>query len=55
VKGCALHHISAHGGLQSVVAPTSLKQHHSLSSSDKAIWNATYYEEFDGLASIPTW
>jgi hypothetical protein len=26
-----------------------------MSTSDKAIWDAAYYEEFDGLASIPTW
>jgi hypothetical protein len=47
-------YISAHG-LQSLIPPSSLKHHHSLSSSDKAIWDAAYSEEFDGLSSIPTW
>jgi hypothetical protein len=26
-----------------------------MSSNDKAIWEATYCEEYDGLTSIPTW
>jgi hypothetical protein len=26
-----------------------------MSSSDKAIWDDAYFEEYDGLASIPTW
>jgi hypothetical protein len=49
-----LRHVSAHG-LTSLVAPSSLKTHSSMSSSDKAIWDDAYFEEYDGLASIPTW
>jgi len=51
---CVLRHTSAHG-LQSLIPPSSLKHHHSLSSSERAIWDAAYSEEFDGLSSIPTW
>jgi hypothetical protein len=46
--------VSAHG-LKSLIAPSSLKHHHSMDSSDKEIWDAAYCEEYDGLASIPTW
>jgi hypothetical protein len=46
--------VSAHG-LQSLVAPTSLKHHSRLSSTDKEIWDAAYSEEYDGLTSLPTW
>jgi hypothetical protein len=42
-------------GLQSLLAPTSLKAHHKMSSSDKDTWDAAYAEEYDGLASLPTW
>jgi hypothetical protein len=49
-----LRHVSAHG-LYNLVAPTSLKNLNKLTSSDQAIWNAAYDEEFDGLSSIPTW
>ena len=51
---CLLRRISAHG-LQSLVPPSSLKQHQSMTPSDKEIWDAAYSEEFDGLSSIPTW
>jgi len=54
LKDCVLRHVSAHG-LQSLIAPTSLKNHHKLSSSDKSIWDAAYDEEYDGLESLPTW
>ncbi len=37
------------------MAPTSLKAHSKLSPSDQEIWNDAYAEEYDGLASIPTW
>jgi len=37
------------------LAPTSLKAHSKLSPSDQEIWNDAYAEEYDGLASIPTW
>jgi len=42
-------------GLESLIAPASLKQHSKLSSQDKLIWDAAYDEEYDGLNSIPTW
>jgi hypothetical protein len=51
---CVLRHVSAHG-LQSLIAPSSLKQHNSMSPSDKLIWDSAYSEEYDGLSSIPTW
>jgi hypothetical protein len=49
-----LRHVSAHG-LSSLIAPTSLKHHAKMSSEDKAIWDAAYDEEYDGLESLPTW
>jgi len=54
LKVCVLRHVSAHG-LQSLLAPTSLRAHHKLSSNDKEIWDEAYAEEYDGLASLPTW
>jgi len=54
LKDCVLRHVSAHG-LQSLLAPTSLRAHHKLSSNDKKIWDEAYAEEYDGLASLPTW
>jgi hypothetical protein len=49
-----LRHVSAHG-LQSLIAPPSLKHHTTLSATDKTIWDAAYDEEYDGLSGIPTW
>jgi hypothetical protein len=46
--------VSAHG-LQLLLAPISLKNHHKLSPNDKDIWDAAYAEEYDGLSSLPTW
>jgi hypothetical protein len=54
LRDCVLRHVSAHG-LSSVLAPSSLKQHQTMSSNDKAIWDAAYEEEFDGLSDLPTW
>jgi hypothetical protein len=54
LEDCVLCHVSAHG-LQSLIVPTSLKNHHKLSSTDKSIWDAAYDEEYDGLESLPTW
>jgi hypothetical protein len=54
LRDCVLWHVSAHG-LQSLLAPTSLKAHHKLSPEDKSIWDAAYDEEYDGLESLPTW
>jgi hypothetical protein len=54
LKDCVLCHVSAHG-LQSIFAPSSLKNHQSMSPTDKLIWDDAYNEEFDGLSSIPTW
>ena len=46
--------MSAHG-LQSLIAPSSLKQHLKMSPSDKAVWDAAYDEEYDGLTCLPSW
>jgi len=54
LNDCILRHISAHG-LDSLIAPTSLRYHSTMSRNDKSIWDAAYAEEYDGLASIPTW
>jgi hypothetical protein len=54
LKDCVLGHVSAHF-LSSLIAPTSLKSHQSMSPNDKAIWDAAYDEEYDGLESLPTW
>jgi hypothetical protein len=54
LKTCVLRHVLAHG-LQSLIAPPSLKHHKNMSSNDKTIWDAAYYEEYDGLTSLPTW
>ena len=54
LRDCVLRHVSAHG-LSSLIAPTSLKQHHSMSSTDKEIWDKAYSEEYDGLSGIPKW
>jgi hypothetical protein len=54
LRDSILRHVSAHG-LTSLIAPTSLKAHSSMSSSDKAIWDEAYLEEYDGLSSLPTW
>ncbi len=54
LKDSVLRHISAHG-LQSFIAPKSLKQHQSMSSTDKSIWDQAYDDEYDGLTSILTW
>jgi hypothetical protein len=54
LKDCVLRHVSAHG-LTSLVAPSSLKSHSSMNSVDQSIWNDAYLEEYDGLASLPTW
>jgi len=53
LKDCVLRHVSTHG-LQTIVAPSSLKNHCSLSPHDKLIWDDGYNEEFDGLTSITT-
>jgi len=54
LKDSILRHVSAHG-LASLVAPTSLRMHSKLSSTDKQIWDDAYNEEFDGLSDLPTW
>ena len=36
-------------------APTSLLNHAKLHPSDRKIWDASYKEEYDGLATIGTW
>jgi len=54
LRDCVLRHVSAHG-LSSLIAPTSLKHHAKMSPDDKAIWDAAYNEEYDGLESLPTW
>jgi len=54
LRDCVLRHVSAHG-LSSLIAPTSLKQHQSMSENDKVIWDAAYDEEYEGLNDLPTW
>jgi len=54
LRDSVLRHVSAHG-LQSLLAPTSLKHHSKLSPSDKIIWDEAYNEEYDGLVSLPSW
>jgi hypothetical protein len=54
LNDCILRHVSAHG-LDSLIAPTSLRYHSTMSRNDKSIWDAAYAEEYDGLANIPTW
>ncbi len=54
LKNCVLRHISAHG-LDSIIAPSSLKHFQTMSTNDKNIWKQAYDEEYDGLTSIPTW
>jgi hypothetical protein len=51
---CVLHHVSARG-FQSLVAPTSLKNHKTQEPNDKEIWDAAYNKEYDGLVSLPMW
>lgn len=53
LRDCVLWHNSANG-LKSLVSPTSLT-HDKMGIQDKAIWDATYDEEYDGLVSLPTW
>jgi hypothetical protein len=43
LKECIIRHVSAHG-LQSLFAPSSLKHHQSMSSTDKLIWDDAYAE-----------
>jgi hypothetical protein len=54
LRDSVLRHVSAHG-LTSLLAPSSLKYHNTMLPTDKTIWDAAYDEEFDGLASLPTW
>jgi hypothetical protein len=54
LRNSILRHVLAHG-LTSLVAPSSLKAHTTMSPSDKIIWDDAYFEEFDGLSSLPTW
>jgi hypothetical protein len=53
LRDCVLHHVSAHG-LHSLLAPSSLKHHSKMTSTDMEIWDATYNEEYDGLISLPS-
>jgi hypothetical protein len=54
LRDSILRHVSAHG-LTSLIAPTSLKNHSKMSSSNQSIWDEAYFEEYDGLALLPTW
>jgi len=54
LTACVLRHVSAHG-LQSLLAPTSLKAHSKKDPEDKIIWNNAHDEEYDGLVSLPAW
>ncbi len=46
--------MSAHG-FKSLLAPTSLKNHHHLDPGDKKIWDSAYDEDYNGLESLPMW
>jgi hypothetical protein len=54
LRDSVLRHVSAHG-LQSLLAPSSLKAHAKLHPSDKVIWDEAYNEEYDGLVLLPSW
>jgi len=54
LQDCVLRHILAYG-FKSLIPPTSPKQHTKLDPNDKAVWDSTYDEEYDGLSSLPTW
>jgi hypothetical protein len=54
LRDCVLRHVSAHG-LHSLIPPSSLSKIASMDPNDQAIWYASYDEEYDGLADIPTW
>jgi hypothetical protein len=54
LQQCVLCHVSAHG-LHSLIVPSSLKHHSKMSPSDKAVWDAAYDEEYDGLTALPSW
>jgi len=54
LQQCVLRHVSAHG-LHSLIAPASLKHHSKMTPSDKAVWDAAYDEEYDGLTALPSW
>ena len=52
--GAALaRHISAKKLTSSDVP--SLLNHHSLTQTDRVIWDAAYKEEYDGLTHLPAW
>jgi hypothetical protein len=53
LRDCVLRHVSAHG-LHSLIPPSSLSKIASMDPNDQAIWYASYDEEYDGLADIPT-
>jgi hypothetical protein len=54
LRNCVLRHVSTHG-LTSLVVPSSLKSHLAMNMNDKTIWDNAYGEEYEGLASLPTW
>jgi hypothetical protein len=41
--------------LKFLVAPTSIKNHTSMDSANKLIWDEAYNEEYDGFVSLLTW
>ena len=51
---CVLRHVSAHG-LQSLIAPTSLKHHSKMDPEDKIIWDSAYDEEYGDLVRVLSW
>jgi hypothetical protein len=42
-------------GLESLLAPSSLKHHAKVSAGDKLIWDAAYNEEYNGLVDLSSW
>ncbi len=54
LRDCVLCHVSVHG-LHSLIPLSSISKIASMVPNDQAIWYASYDEEYDGLANIPTW
>jgi hypothetical protein len=54
LRDAVLRHVSAHD-LTSLIAPVFLRSHNEMTETDKQIWDDAYFEEFDGLATLPTW
>ena len=54
LKSAVANHVSAKG-LSSLLAPSSVQAHSSMSPNDRKIWNDAYLEELRGLQNNNTW